>query len=68
MRILRRNGRDVSITLVDDLDGSSEAEETVAFALDGDSYEIDLTCPHAHDLRLVFGRFVELAEGGLRAL
>jgi hypothetical protein len=33
--------RQVITTLVDDLDGS-EAEETVRFALDGVSYEIDL--------------------------
>ncbi len=48
MRILRRNGRQVTIALVDDLDGS-EAEETVEFELDGTCYEIDLSNPNARD-------------------
>lgn len=36
--------------LLDDLDGAS-ADETVTFALDGVSYEIDLTSAHAAELR-----------------
>lgn len=40
----------VNIILVDDLDGS-EAHETVAFGLDGDQYEIDLSSEHAAALR-----------------
>lgn len=40
----------VQITLVDDIDGS-EAEETVSFALDGTSYEIDLSSANADKLR-----------------
>jgi hypothetical protein len=38
------------ILLIDDLDGAS-ADETVTFALDGVSYEIDLTAAHATELR-----------------
>jgi hypothetical protein len=40
----------VSVTLVDDIDGS-EAVETVLFGLDGASYEIDLNKKNAAALR-----------------
>lgn len=40
----------VQVVLVDDLDGG-EAEETVSFALDGVSYEIDLNTANAARLR-----------------
>ncbi|MEU2246809.1 Lsr2 family protein [Streptomyces sp. NPDC019224] len=40
----------VQVLLVDDLDGG-EADETVTFALDGKSYEIDLTTSNADKLR-----------------
>ncbi|NSC23177.1 Lsr2 family protein [Streptomyces albus subsp. chlorinus] len=40
----------VQVLLVDDLDGG-EADETVTFALDGKSYEIDLTAANADKLR-----------------
>lgn len=58
----------VNIILVDDLDGS-EATQTVAFGLDGASYEIDLNDDNAHRLREVVERFVGSARrtGGRRA-
>lgn len=37
--------------MVDDFDGDSAATETVAFALDGVSYEIDLSHANASELR-----------------
>jgi hypothetical protein len=40
----------VQVVLVDDIDGG-DADETVSFALDGVSYEIDLTTAHAAQLR-----------------
>ncbi len=40
----------VVVTLSDDIDGG-EAEETVAFGLDGKSYEIDLSAANADKLR-----------------
>ncbi|MBB5939412.1 histone-like nucleoid-structuring protein Lsr2 [Streptomyces zagrosensis] len=40
----------VQVLLVDDLDGG-EADETVTFALDGKTYEIDLTTGNADKLR-----------------
>ena len=40
----------IQTLFVDDLDGS-EAEDTIRFALDGASYEIDLSAAHAGELR-----------------
>ena len=47
----------VNIVLVDDIDGS-EATETVAFALDGTSYEIDLNDANASALRDALATYV----------
>ncbi|MFB9906184.1 histone-like nucleoid-structuring protein Lsr2 [Allokutzneria oryzae] len=54
-------------TLVDDLDGS-EAEETVEFAIDGVSYEIDLSSGNAGKLRDSLADFIGSARrvGGRR--
>ena len=41
----------VQVPLVDDIDKSSPADETVSFSLDGVSYEIDLTSGNAAKLR-----------------
>lgn len=51
----------VSVELVDDLDGSV-AEETVEFGLDGASYSIDLSGDNAEDLRDALARFVDNAR------
>jgi hypothetical protein len=48
----------VVIELSDDLDGS-EAVETVTFALDGRSYEIDLNEKNAGKLRKIFAPYAE---------
>ncbi|MFC5720755.1 Lsr2 family protein [Streptomyces gamaensis] len=48
----------VQVLLVDDLDGG-EADETVTFALDGKSYEIDLTDANAQKLRDSLAEFVK---------
>ena len=57
----------VNIVLVDDIDGS-DATETVAFGLDGTSYEIDLNEKHAAKLRDALGGYVGHARkvGGRR--
>lgn len=47
----------VQVLLVDDLDGG-EAAETVSFALDGVSYEIDLSESNAEKLRSSLGKWV----------
>ncbi|WP_306927196.1 histone-like nucleoid-structuring protein Lsr2 [Arthrobacter globiformis] len=44
------------IVLEDDIDGSA-AEETVRFAIDGNSYEIDLNSAHAEELRATVSRY-----------
>ncbi|MFG1798286.1 Lsr2 family protein [Nocardia sp. NPDC049149] len=46
--------RQVVVTLIDDYDGKSSAEETVIFGLDGVSYEIDLSVINASTLRGIF--------------
>jgi hypothetical protein len=51
----------VETTLIDDLDGS-KASETVAFAVDGTSYEIDLSKSNAAAMRRTFGPYVEHAR------
>ncbi|MFI6509571.1 Lsr2 family protein [Streptosporangium sp. NPDC050855] len=65
--------------LIDDLDGG-EADETVTFAIDGTSYEIDLSDVNAKKLRDSLSPFVQSARrsgalparrrraGGARAL
>jgi hypothetical protein len=52
----------VQVLLVDDLDGG-EADETVTFALDGKTYEIDLTTGNADKLRGLLDPYV---KGGRR--
>ncbi|GAA0385129.1 Lsr2 family protein [Streptomyces luteireticuli] len=52
----------VQVLLVDDIDGG-EADETVTFALDGKSYEIDLTTDNADKLR---GLLEPYAKNGRR--
>lgn len=47
----------VQIILEDDLDGG-EADETVSFALDGTSYEIDLNADNAEKLREALATYV----------
>jgi hypothetical protein len=51
----------VEIRLVDDLD-QSDADETVAFALDGSTYEIDLNKKNAEKLRKALAPFLDSAR------
>src|SRR3954468_12415522 len=55
--------REVIEKLVDDLDGG-DAVETVSFALDGTSFEIDLSRKNAAAFRRTFDRYV---KGGRRS-
>jgi len=59
----------VQVLLVDDIDKSSPADETVSFSLDGVSYEIDLTSNNAGKLRDDLAVWIGHAErtGGRRA-
>ena len=58
----------VSVTLVDDTDGSN-ADETVSFALDGVSYEIDLSNHNADKLRNSLATWIGFAtrSGGRKS-
>jgi hypothetical protein len=51
----------VEVRLIDDLDGG-EANETVAFALDGTEYEIDLSDTHAQALRQDMKQYLDAAR------
>jgi Lsr2 len=51
----------VTVTLVDDLDGS-QAEETVEFGLDGATYQIDLSGDNAVRLRESLAEYVDHAR------
>ncbi|QBX54952.1 Lsr2 family protein [Nocardioides seonyuensis] len=58
----------VNIVLVDDLDGS-EATQTVSFAIDGTSYEMDLNDANAASLREALAGYIGHARkvtGGTR--
>ena len=58
----------VNIVLEDDIDGS-EADETVSFALDGATYEIDLSAANAAQLRDSLATYIGHARraGGRRS-
>jgi len=47
--------------LIDDLDGGT-AHETVTFALDGHTYQIDLSTKHAKKLRTDLAPYVEVGS------
>ncbi len=49
------------VQLIDDIDGS-EATETVTFALDGTTYEVDLNDDHAEDLREILAPYVSVGR------
>jgi len=53
--------RTTIIQLTDDIDGS-KAAETVRFAVDGRTYEIDLSTEHAESLRDSLAQFVAAAR------
>ncbi|MDH2427353.1 Lsr2 family protein [Sphaerisporangium sp. TRM90804] len=51
----------IQTLLIDDIDGG-EAKETVVFAIDGTSYEIDLNDKNARNLREALSPFVSSAR------
>jgi hypothetical protein len=61
-------GQKVTVTFVDDLDGSTAADETVAFTLDQVAYEIDLSTKHAKKLRAALRPWIQAGRrvGGRR--
>ncbi|MGW6425055.1 histone-like nucleoid-structuring protein Lsr2 [Nocardia sp. NPDC055053] len=54
--------RKVVVTLIDDFDGTSAAEESVSFGIDGASFEIDLSDTNAAKLRDVFEQWIPHAR------
>lgn len=56
---------EVTVTLVDDLDGT-RAAETVKFSIDGKSYEIDLSKSNASKMRRALQPYVQHARGARR--
>lgn len=54
--------RKVVVTLIDDFDGTSVAEETVTFEIDGAAYEIDLSAANAATLREAFAQWAPYAR------
>jgi hypothetical protein len=48
--------------LIDDLDGG-EAETTIVFAIDGESYSLDLSHPNAEKFHKALAPFVSAATG-----
>ena len=58
----------VTVSFVDDLDGKTAADETVAFTLDGGAYEIDLSTKNAKKLRAALQPWIEAGRrvGGRR--
>ncbi len=54
--------KSVTVILVDDLDQTKPADETVSFSLDGREYEMDLSQAHADELRKMAGRYIAVAR------
>lgn len=54
--------RQVNVTVVDDIDGKSPAEETVEFSIDGVNYEIDLSTKNAEKMRKDLNLWVSSAR------
>jgi hypothetical protein len=52
----------VIVKLTDDLDGG-DADETIQFALDGKSYEVDLSAANASKLRDALKPYIEKGRG-----
>ncbi|MGW0247594.1 histone-like nucleoid-structuring protein Lsr2 [Nocardia goodfellowii] len=54
--------RKLVVTLIDDYDGRSKADETVTFAVDGIAYEMDLSVRNAGELRGLFEQWTRHAR------
>ncbi|WP_328393363.1 histone-like nucleoid-structuring protein Lsr2 [Nocardia sp. NBC_00416] len=54
--------RKIVVTVIDDVDGASDAAETVSFGVDGVSYEIDLSEANARELRAGLNKWIPFAR------
>lgn len=52
----------ITVALVDDYDGKSDADESINFGLDGVNYEIDLSDANAAQLRKDLNKWIEHAR------
>lgn len=52
----------VKVELIDDMDGKSEASESITYAFDGVTYEIDLNEKHAQQLRDKLAPFINASR------
>lgn len=59
--------QEIVVTLTDDVDGSSKGIETVSFAVEGVSYEIDLGPKNVKALRADFEKWASHARKAKRA-
>lgn len=50
------------VQIVDDIDGVSEAQETVLFSLEGTEFEIHLTTVHAAEFRTLMSEWTQCAR------
>ena len=64
---IRLMAQTIVIRLIDDIEGG-EADETVSFALDGKSYEIELSKKNAAGLRKLLAPYIENGRVAGRAL
>jgi hypothetical protein len=55
-------GERVTVTHFDDLENELEADETVTYALDGTTYEVDLSAKNAKQLRSDLQRWIEVSR------
>ena len=61
-RMISSMAQKTTVSLVDDLDGESVADETVEYAIDGVTYQIDLSNDHAEALREIFAPYIAAAR------
>src|SRR6478736_4319875 len=67
-KVVMEMAKKVTVSFVDDLDGKTAADETVAFTLDGVAYEIDQSTKNAKKLRAALQPWIEAGRrvGGRR--
>ncbi|MFD5179376.1 Lsr2 family protein [Nocardia sp. NPDC058379] len=54
--------RKVTVSVVDDLDGTTPADESISFGIDGAHYQIDLSASNAALLRKTFEEWIPHAR------
>ena len=52
----------INVTLTDDLDPTTPADETVTFSIDGNAYEIDLSFANSEKLRMALEPWIGAAR------